>query len=409
MGGVSIQIGLRTAAGPDHDAVGGDVERPGGIDSIDDEIDAGSDHGNPLAAGRAGKPAHAQRHAGAGKGPQTPSRGGCRSGHRRRWGGCKFGVLRLLHVGGVCLRTDGLHLHNTFRRRFVDRRSSRRGNDAGKLKLRIAAGPEPAGPCRTAERGGGASRVVAGGGGADSHAACHAHQHAPQWRRKNGSIFPLRVAIWIGLRARILLNPDHRLVGVDLSRSLDHMHAAGQMPDIVGALRPARGLTSPQRDAFGGIDRRHFDATCFSDRSGQPPSGHRCQHARWRGRGRLSMRHTSRPEQSQHERPPDQSAPPPTRADNSPQRAGPAGNRRKGWVEARHAGWLLPRWESSAENAREYRSDSRRRSRHGAPEIPPASPVENWVYHNLPPPCGAVIATRQFVTQRALGCVARCW
>ena len=66
----AIQVGLGLAAGPNHEPVGGDVERAGRIDAIDDEIHARRDHGDPLVtAGGTGKPANIQRHARARKGP----------------------------------------------------------------------------------------------------------------------------------------------------------------------------------------------------------------------------------------------------------------------------------------------------------------------------------------------------
>ena len=67
----------------------------------------------------------------------------------------------------------------------------------------------------------------------------------------------------------ILLDPDDGLVRRRLSRSLRDLHAARQMPDVVGALGPSRSLRRFDGEWLGGICRWHLDPARFGNRGGE--------------------------------------------------------------------------------------------------------------------------------------------
>jgi len=72
-----------------------------------------------------------------------------------------------------------------------------------------------------------------------------------------------------------------------LGRALHDPHAAGEVPDVVGALGPPRCLRGADRDLLPRIRRGHLDASRFRDRRREPAGRQRRQRA---GGGGLTER-----------------------------------------------------------------------------------------------------------------------
>ena len=356
MGRIAIEIGLRATARPDDDPIGGDIEGAGRVDAVDDEVHAGGDHRHPLATAGAGEPADRERDTRPGESAEPAGRSVGR--HRRRRRRTELTELRQIgaavtideldcldavaagrSIGAPDRRADG---RGDVGDGLVDRRRARQWHDARELEPRIPARPEAPGPARTADRGepglGAGRRGVPG---CHRDVARHADEHAAKrWQRRSTVGLPiaeglLAVPSTRQRSARILFDPHHRLVRFGHRRPLLDAHAPGEMPDIVGALRPARRLRGADGDRLGGINGRHLDARGLGDRRGEPARRKR----RERAGGRFWLRRhlgACRPclarGHQQHQRHPPPRAVTARRRTTTPRLAVPTGGRSNGGV-----------------------------------------------------------------------------